>query len=75
MSEHNAITKRKKLLVAGGATLNSIVLDPIRTEVSRSPMDGRPDDYTPVHMTRYTDRSKGRIWMFHAMELIVIWTP
>jgi hypothetical protein len=41
MSEHNAITKRKNAAGSWGATQNSIALDPIRMEVSRSLMDGR----------------------------------
>jgi hypothetical protein len=47
MSEHNAITKRKNAAGSWGATLNSIALDPIRMEVSRSPMD-RPDVIIPL---------------------------
>jgi hypothetical protein len=48
MSEHNAITKRKNAAGSWGATLNSIALDPIRMEVSRSLMDGRPDVIIPL---------------------------
>jgi hypothetical protein len=77
MSEHNAITKRKNAAGSWGATQNSIALDPIRMEVSRSP-NGWPSgrDYTLVHMTRYTDGVKAVFGtMFPRKELIGYLTP
>jgi hypothetical protein len=71
MSEHNAITKRKNAAGSWGcdAEFNCIGSDKNGgLKITNGWPSGR--DYTLVHMTRYTDRSKGRIWNVSAKELI-----
>lgn len=63
MTEHNAITKRKNASGSWGcdAEFNCIGSDKNGgLKIANGWPSGR--DYTLVHMTRYTDRSKGRIW-------------